>query len=202
MQDILPNIRHIWYNRGVKILVAGTTGGIGGAVAEAARAAGHMVICWNRADFESGEELPAGPYDAFVFATGTCPVSPVSALSDDAFMETVRVNCLLFVRLVREIAKRRLNSEEGMRIVAVSSVSAREGWPGGVAYCASKGALSAACRALDAELSPRGMSVMAVEPRYVKTRMFDNCAGRMGVPASEATDPRDFAEEILKGLKK
>jgi NAD(P)-dependent dehydrogenase (short-subunit alcohol dehydrogenase family) len=87
-----------------------------------------------------------------------------------------------------------------MRVVAVSSVSATEGWPGGAAYCAAKGALSALCRALDAELKPRGISVQAIEPRYVKTRMFDSCAGRMGVSNALARDPADLADEILKGI--
>ena len=62
-------------------------------------------------------------------------------------------------------------------------------------------ALSAACRALDAELKPRGISVRAIEPRYVKTRMFDACAGRMGVDPNLAQDPKALAEEILEMLK-
>jgi len=185
----------------MKILATGTTGGIGGAFAKAARDAGHDVVEWNRADFERGGALPGGPYDAVVFSTGTCPVVPVSLLSDERFEKTVRVNCGLFLRIVREVVARRLFASGVARVVAVSSVSANEGWAGGAAYCASKGALSAMCRALDAELAPRGIRVEAVEPRYVKTRMFDEGAGRMGVGAHLARDPRELAEEILKGLE-
>lgn len=199
---ILPKIPIIWYNTGVRILIAGSSGGIGSAVAEAARAAGNVVVEWNRTDFEGRGELPEGPYDAMVFAVGVCPVAPLSTLLEESFAETMRVNCWLFVGLVQEIVRRRLYAADGMKVVAVSSVSANEGWAGGAAYCASKGALSAVCRAMDAELSPRGISVSAVEPRYVRTRMFRNCAGRMGVPESEAMDPRILAEEILKGVKK
>lgn len=186
----------------MRVLVAGSSGGIGSAVANAARAAGHTVVDWNRADFDSRAGLPSGPFDALVFAVGTCPVVPVTGLSDGAFAETMRINCGLFIGLVREIVQRRLYATDGMRVIAVSSVSATEGWAGGAAYCASKGALSAVCRALDAELAPRGITVKAIEPRYVKTRMFDICAGRMGVPASAAQDPRELAEEILKGVTK
>jgi NAD(P)-dependent dehydrogenase (short-subunit alcohol dehydrogenase family) len=81
-------------------------------------------------------------------------------------------------------------------------VSAAEGWPGGVAYCASKGALSAACRALDAELAPRKISVRAIEPRYVKTAMFDRLAGRMGVDPALAVDPDELAAGILEMVNK
>ena len=38
---------------------------------------------------------------------------------------------------------------------------------------------------------------MALEPRYVKTRMFDACAGRMGVNLALAQDPDEFAKEVL-----
>lgn len=186
----------------MEILVTGTTGGIGGAVARAAREAGHSVVEANRGNFAAQQILPdAAPrFGAVVFATGTCPVMPLSATTDELFMETVRVNCGLFLRLVREIVRRKLYCPEGTKIVAVSSVSATGGWPGGAAYCASKGALSALCRALDAELKPRGISVSALEPRYVATAMFDSCAGRMGVPRSEAMPPEEFAEEILKAI--
>ena len=122
-------------------------------------------------------------------------------MTDAEFEETFRVNCGLFVKLMRHVVAGKLNNPKGMRVVAVSSVSATEGWAGGAAYCASKGALSAVCRALDAELKPRKISVVALEPRYVKTRMFDDCAGRMGVDPALAQSPDALAAEILTCLK-
>lgn len=183
----------------MRILVTGTTGGIGGAVEEAARAVGHEVVAFNRADWErkAGSRPLIGPFDAVVFATGTCPVKPLTLTSDADFADVLNVNCGLFVRLVRRLVQERLYSLSGTRVVAVSSVSAVEGWAGGSAYCASKGALSAVCRALDVELKPRGISVTALEPRYVKTSMFDKCAGRMGVDPRLAQAPEDFAREVL-----
>ncbi len=182
----------------MKIVVTGTSGGIGGAVARAARAAGHSVVDVNRADFaREGELVREDGVDAVVFATGVCPVAPLSKTDDELLVETFRVNCALFARLMRELAAGGRFSPYGAKAIAVSSVSATEGWPGGVAYCASKGALSAVCRAMDAELRGRGVRVVAVEPRYVKTAMFDGCAGRMGVPASAAEAPEAFAERIL-----
>ncbi len=191
----------------MRILVTGTTGGIGGAVASAAVSRGHEVVALNRADFDALADsprapLPAeGPFDAVVFCTGTCPVMPAALTSDELFSETMRVNCGLFLSLMRRIVADRLYPSSGLGAAAVSSVSATEGWAGGAAYCASKGALSALCRALDAELGRKGISVRAVEPRYVKTKMFDSCAGRMGVDPSLAVDPADFARDILDGLE-
>lgn len=183
----------------MRLLVTGTTGGIGGAVKRAALAAGHTVIEVNRGGFDSLDAVPVthAPLDALVFTTGTCPVRPLTAMTDAEFEETFRVNCGLFVKLMRHVVGRKLYNPDGMRVVAISSVSAVEGWAGGAAYCASKGALSATCRALGAELKPKRISVTALEPRYVKTRMFDSCAGRMGVDPALAKDPDEFAKEVL-----
>ena len=178
----------------MRMLVTGTSGGIGGAVRRAALAVGHEVVEMNRGGFDAPLD---GSFDAVVFATGMCPVTSLVRLTDEAFAETVRVNCGLFVKLMRRLVGERLFAPAGARVVAVSSVSAVEGWAGGAAYCASKGALSAVCRALDAELKPRRVSVIALEPRYVRTQMFAACAGRMGVDPAQAQDPDDFAKEIL-----
>ena len=167
----------------------------------AALAAGHAVVEVNRGDFDTFSSVGSNPIDGIVFTTGVCPVKPLSAMTDAEFEETFRVNCGLFVRLIRHVVAGKLNNPKGMKVVAVSSVSATEGWAGGAAYCASKGALSAVCRALDAELKPRKISVVALEPRYVKTRMFDQCAGRMGVDPALAQSPDALAAEILTGLK-
>ena len=196
----------------MRILITGTTGGIGGAVKRAALAAGHVIDEVNRGDFDAFPSMgspriaPASqrpsvggydPIDGIVFTTGVCPVKPLTAMTDEELEETFRVNCGLFVKLMRHVVAGKLNNPKGMKVIAISSVSATEGWAGGAAYCASKGALSAICRALDAELKPRGISVTALEPRYVKTRMFDACAGRMGVDPALAIDPDEFAKEVL-----
>ena len=184
----------------MRLLVTGTTGGIGSAVKRAALAAGHAVVEVNRGDFDTFPSMGSDPIDGIVFTTGTCPVRPLTAMTDAEFEETFRVNCGLFVKLMRHVVAGKLNSPKGMKVVAISSVSAVEGWAGGAAYCASKGALSATCRALDAELKPKRISITALEPRYVKTRMFDACAGRMGVDPALARDPDDLAREILADL--
>ena len=182
-----------------RLLVAGSTGGIGSAVAEEAERGGCEVVRFDRADFATLAErgLPDGPsFQAAVFAVGACAVRPFLQTTEADFAEAFAVNCLLFLRLVRALVKsRRLGRNS--RLVAISSVSATEGWAGGTAYCAAKGALSAACRALDVELAPRGIAVVALEPRWIRTRMFEETAGRMGVDPARAQRPEDFAREVL-----
>lgn len=184
----------------MKIAITGTTGGIGGAVKKLALSLGHEVIDINRDDFKSlfpGSGFPDGMLDAVVFCTGVCPVKPVALSSDELFVDTFKVNVGLFLKLMRHIVSERLYNPQGMATIALSSVSAHEGWPGGAAYCASKGALSAMCLAMDAELKAKRIRVKALEPRYVRTKMFDQCAGRMGVDPSLAEDPAALALKIL-----
>ena len=188
----------------MKVLVTGTSGGIGGAFKAAALAAGHEVVELNRdgfADFSRSLPPETGQFGAVLFATGFCEVKPLTRMTDEEFSEAFEVNCALFVRLVRHIVKTRLFAPSGMKAIAVSSVSAVEGWAGGSAYCASKGALSAVCRALDVELQPRRISVCALEPHHVRTAMFERCAGRMGTDPASALDPADFARDVISMLE-
>lgn len=188
----------------MRILISGSSGGIGSAVKTAALERGWSVDEVNRADYETAGRssllAQSSSFDAVVFATGMCPVKPVALTSDQLLEETLRVNCGYFLRLMREIVAEKRYNPEGLKALVVSSVSATEGWAGGAAYCASKGALSALCRAMNAELKAKKITVRAIEPRYVKTRMFDQCAGRMGVSADLARLPEDLAKEILDEL--
>ena len=204
---------------GGKMLVVGAAGGIGAAVcAEAARrgwtcvgtsrregAAAYRLDCADR----DGLELALmrlftaeGPFDAVVYCAGVCPVLPLARLDAAALEAAQAVNCTAFILLMKHFARPGCCAKDGAVALAVSSVSAREGWPGGTAYCASKGALSAACRALDAELKPRKLRVAAVEPGHVLTDMFRHGAGRMGVPASVARPPEELAAEMLDLIEK
>ena len=98
----------------MKILISGASGGIGRAVEKACRDKGWCVFSAGRDDFKrEGDVLPAESFDAFVFATGVCPVAPLAKTGDELFFETMRVNCGLFLRLMREIVSRRLYPENG-----------------------------------------------------------------------------------------
>ena len=192
------------------MLVVGASGGIGSAVVREASAAGWECVCADRRsdevlDLSDADGLEArlerlfaeyGPFDAIVFAAGVCPVVPLGAVTAQSLARTMLVNCGAFVLLVKAYAAHGAGKGGG-RVVAVSSVSATEGWAGGAEYCASKGALSAAARALDAELRGKGIRVSAVEPGHILTDMFRNGAGRMGVPESAAKPPEILAREIL-----
>lgn len=201
-----------------KMLIVGATGGIGRAIRAAAEARGWTCVGTGRRAGSSDEVLDCldadgyelalmrlfttqGPFQAVVYCAGTCPVVPLARLDAAVLAETQRVNCDAFLLLMKQFARPGAFAKEGAAAVAISSVSATAGWAGGAAYCASKGALSAACRALAVELAPKKIRVFAPEPSYVLTDMFRSGAGRMGVPESAAQDPVAFAAEIVAKLE-
>ena len=194
-----------------RMLVVGSSGGIGRSVVAAATERGWTCVgadrhseCHLDLSDRDGLEMELvrlfaerGPFDAVVYAAGVCPVAPLATLDAETLAFVQFVNCDAFILLAKAYAALGAHPRGGGVMVAVSSVSAREGWAGGAAYCASKGALSAAARALDVELAPKRIALRVVEPGHVLTDMFRRGAGRMGVPESAAMKPADLAERIL-----
>jgi 3-oxoacyl-[acyl-carrier protein] reductase len=86
------------------------------------------------------------------------------------------------------------------RIVNISSVSGIAGNRGQVNYSAAKGALNAATRSLSLELASRGVTVNAVAPGIIKTKMTEGVpvAGLVErlVPMKRAGQPDEVADLV------
>lgn len=135
----------------------------------------HSAIVGDLADAGFVRELvaKAGPCDGLVHAAGVSTIAPAGTISSDALTKAGRVNCGTFVDLMNLFAKKSNRRGAMFSAVAVSSVSAAAGWAGGTVYCATKGAVSAAVRALAVELAPQGVRVNAVCPSGIKTPLYD-----------------------------
>ena len=141
-----------------------------------------VVLAGDLAEAEFVRALPqrildaGGPLDGFVHAAGIGPAMPLGVVAENLIDASMKVNYTAFLLLMKAFAKKTF-ANAGFSAVAVSSVSAEIGWAGGSVYAGSKGALSAAVRALAVELAPKGLRVNAVCPGYVKTPFFDGVAG-------------------------
>ena len=81
-----------------------------------------------------------------------------------------RINYFAAVALVTAFRKPRIHSEHSS-VVLVSSVMGLVGQPGVSAYCASKGALQAFCRAAALELAREKVRVNCIAPGFVRAML-------------------------------
>ena len=187
---------------GKRILVTGASSGIGAACAiEASKLGASLVLTGRREDAlkgtlaactGSGHAIIPGDItsnlfiddliarsavlDGLVYAAGIAPMIPARYISEDKMLETFRVNCFAFLRIIGLLSQNKFHKSP-FSAVAISSTSAFVGVPGGAVYCASKGAMSASIKALAVELSPKGMRVNSVCPSTIRTPMFEREVG-------------------------
>ncbi len=111
------------------------------------------------------------PCDKLVNCAGIVRVSSFVDTTVSDYDETLAVNArapmIVSQALVRDWLARRVSGA----IVNVSSIAARVGTPGHLAYCASKAALDAMTRVMAIELGPHGIRINSVNPVVTLTPM-------------------------------
>ena len=118
----------------------------------------------------------ADPIDALVLAAGVGSAGPIDGYSLSRYEKQFALNTrapFLLVRdalpLLRAAARRR--PSHGAKVIALSSLVGVYQEPHLAVYGATKAALLAFCRALNAEESAAGVTATAVAPGYVDTDM-------------------------------
>lgn len=104
---------------------------------------------------------------------GPVPLALVADTSVKDFVQAFEVNVLGPFALTRALLGAMLLRESG-RIVTVSSDAAVSAYPSWGAYGASKAALDHLSRILAAELEGTGVSVLAIDPGEMDTRMHQD----------------------------
>jgi len=111
-----------------------------------------------------------GRLDTLVNNAGILKLGPLLDTSLDDYMAVVRVNqvgCFLGLK----VGGRAIAEAGGGSIVNVSSIGGLWGIPGGVAYSASKFAVTGMTRTAALELGPLGVRVNAIHPGTIDTDM-------------------------------
>lgn len=184
-------------------IVTGASAGIGRAAARALRAEGATVVLNARredrvsalaaelegtavvGDITSPDtrralvEACGGRVDILVNNAGYGEPGPVETVSEDLYRRQFEVNVFAPAEMIRAVLPF-MRRQRGGRIVNVSSVAGRFGYPLFGWYCASKHALEGMSDALRMEVKPWGIGVSLVEPGPVETEFFDVARDREG----------------------
>jgi NAD(P)-dependent dehydrogenase (short-subunit alcohol dehydrogenase family) len=131
-----------------------------------------------------------GSFNGMVYCAGQSKSIPLQLNTTDVINETLLINTLAFVELVRCIAKKGNNA--GGSIVYVSSIMSSIGRPLLTSYSMSKAAGEAACRCLAIELASKNIRVNSIAPGFINTPMLDDYKSLAGEDAINKIRQRQY----------
>lgn len=209
---------------GARVLVAGATGGLGGAIARALVQAGAQVAVSGRdparlaaiaaetggvpleadlVDPTAPELLVAdaaarlGGLDAVVCAVGVVAFGPITELDDAVLTHLFQVNTLLPIRLTR--AALGVLRQGGM-VVNVSSVVAEQPTAGMAAFSATKAGLTGFDTAARREARRAGIHVLDVRPPHLATGLDRRPIAGVAPRLPEGRDPAVAARAVVAAM--
>jgi NAD(P)-dependent dehydrogenase (short-subunit alcohol dehydrogenase family) len=114
-----------------------------------------------------------GPIYGLCHAAGIVETRPLAANTVDVVRAQLDINLIAGLELARAVCRRDVLAAEGGSLLFISSVYGRVGMPGQVGYCATKGAVASAVRALAVELARRNVRANCISPGLVFTQMTE-----------------------------
>lgn len=112
-----------------------------------------------------------GPLYGMCHAAGVVETRPLASNTLDVVRAQLDINLLAGLELARAVCRRDVMTPDGGSLLFISSVYGRVGMAGQTGYCATKGAVVAAVRALAIELARRKVRVNCLSPGLVHTEM-------------------------------
>lgn len=119
-----------------------------------------------------------GRIDVLVNNAGVGESAPLAELTDELWDRVMEVNATAPLRLCRALVPAMVEAGWG-RVITVASNAGVTGYRYAAAYCASKHAVVGMTRALALDLARTGVTVNAVCPGWVQTRMSREATERI-----------------------
>jgi NAD(P)-dependent dehydrogenase (short-subunit alcohol dehydrogenase family) len=126
-----------------------------------------------------------GGVDVFVNNAGAGHGAPVLELTLDDWRRTVDLDLTGAFLCMQRAARRMADQGRGGRVIAVTSIHEHLPLRDNAAYCAAKGGLGMLVKSMALELGPHGITVNAVAPGEIATKMT----------GQEDEDPRESGQE-------
>ena len=143
-----------------------------------------------------------GGVDTFVNNHGAGHDTPFLELEYGAFLRVVAIDLTGSFLCLQKAARRMVQQGRGGRLVAVTSVHEHVPLEGSTAYTTSKHGLGGMVRNMALELGPHGITVNAVAPGEIATKMTGqededpHGEERKGVPVGRPGHAREIGEAI------
>lgn len=213
-------IREYFSLRDRNILVTGASSGIGRECAivlsrlgarlvlvgrnlprlEAARKAlsgdAHLIIPQDITEYDKLEALVSasverlGRISGFVHSAGMEKTLPMRSMRAGVYEKLFSINVISGLELARIISKNKYSEAIGGSFVFLASVMGFLGQPGKIGYCASKGALIPAAKAMALELAGKRIRVNCILPGVVETELTEAMFAGLPVEARSVIENR------------
>ena len=214
--------------RGLSVLVAGASGGLGAPISRRLAAAGARLTLLGRdrarlealgldaalvtgdlrrADFPDRAVAAAvdahGVLDGLIVASGVVAFGPLGDLPEEALVDLFVVNALAPIRLLRAalphlVASARVGHEPF--VIHLSAIVAEQPVAGMAASSASKGALTAYDAAAGRELRRVGIRLVDVRPPHSETGLVDRPLAGTAPRLPPGLDPDAVAARVLAAV--
>ena len=199
------------------LLAIGGNSGTGLASVRRLTEDGHQVVAAARSPGPLAElGIPVQPFDAlnppkldlpdrldgFVYFPGSITLKPFHRLTDEDFLNDLRINCLGAAAAL-QMALPALKNAPSASVVLFSSVAAAQGLPFHASISAAKGAVEGLALSLAAELAPK-IRVNVIAPSLTDTPLASGLLGSDAKreasekrhPLNRIGDPEDTAELV------
>jgi len=122
----------------------------------------------------------------------------VEDVSVDEFKAQFDTNFFSIIRLIQEVGPTMRTQGSG-KIINISSVAGRIGFPASPAYISSKFALEGLSECLRLEMAPFGVDVVIIEPGVIKTNFLNPV--KLSKKSESDTAYRDITSRVVSGIK-
>ncbi|MCZ4291507.1 SDR family NAD(P)-dependent oxidoreductase [Hoeflea alexandrii] len=199
----------------LRTVVTGGSGALGSAIVAASLARGDRVVNldrvasenahWVEVDFADTASVARavdeaanilGGIDVLIHSAGIFRANEFLSISDTEFSDILNINLLGSFRIAQQVASRMVGT--GGRILLMSSIHAKYGVRGRLAYGASKAGIEAITRVMATELSAYGIRVNALAPGAVSAGMVSTDTRHLSdwisvTPAKRKVTPQEVA---------
>jgi 3-oxoacyl-[acyl-carrier protein] reductase len=140
--------------------------------------------------------------DILVNNAGITRDNLIIRMSDDEWNDVLNVNLKGVFNFTKAVAPSMLRRRAG-KIISISSVVGLMGNAGQANYAASKAGIIGLTKALAREFAPRGVSVNAIAPGFINTRMTEALTEQQRatllsrIPFARLGEPEDIARSAL-----